>query len=42
MKAKRERARDRPAPSPFIDPAGYRAFIARAEARFLEKLAAER
>lgn len=42
MKAKHERARDSPAPSPFIDPAGYRAFIARAEARFLEKLAAER
>lgn len=42
MKAKYERARENPAQNPFIDPAGYRAFIARAEALFLERLADER
>ena len=41
MKAKYERARENPAQNPFIDPDGYRAFIAQAEARFLERLAAE-
>jgi metallo-beta-lactamase class B len=41
MKAKYERARENPPQNPFIDAAGYRAFIARAEALFLERLAAE-
>lgn len=41
MKAKYERARQNPARNPFVDPAGYRAFIAQAEARFLKRLAAE-
>lgn len=42
MKAKYERAREKPAQNPFIDPSGYREFVARAEARFLERLAAQR
>jgi metallo-beta-lactamase class B len=42
MKAKYERARENPPQNPFIDPAGYQAFVARAEARFREQLAAER
>jgi len=42
MKAKYGRALDSPTENPFIDPAGYRAFIAAAEAHFLERLAAER
>ena len=42
MKAKYERSRENPSVNPFIDPAGYRAFIAQAEERFREQLAAER
>jgi metallo-beta-lactamase class B len=42
MKAKYERAHENPSQNPFIDPAGYRAFVAQAEARFRERLTAER
>ena len=42
MKSKRERAQQDPKQNPFIDPAGYRAFIREAEARFRDQLAAER
>jgi metallo-beta-lactamase class B len=42
MKAKRRRAQQDPQQNPFIDPAGYRAFIREAEERFREHLAAER
>lgn len=42
MKDKYERARDGEKPNPFIDPEGYRRFIADAEQRFRERLESER
>ncbi len=42
MAEKYGRLRDGAAPNPFIDPSGYRRFIADAERRFLEQLASER
>ena len=42
MKDKYERQRDGAGTNPFIDPEGYRRFIAGAEAAFRERLAAER
>jgi metallo-beta-lactamase class B len=42
MRAKRDRQRAGASPNPFIDPAGYRLFIADSEARFRAQLAAER
>lgn len=42
-RAKAARLRSNPdGPNPFVDPAGYRAFVERAEARFLELRAAQR
>jgi metallo-beta-lactamase class B len=41
LAAKRERL-DAAAPNPFIDPQGYRTFVAAAEERFQQQLAAER
>jgi metallo-beta-lactamase class B len=42
MKDKFERQRDGATTNPFIDPEGYRRFIAKAEQRFHDQLAAER
>ncbi len=42
MKAKFARLRDGEQPNPFIDPQGYREFLARAETRFRDQLDSER
>jgi metallo-beta-lactamase class B len=42
MERKRARQREGVAPNPFIDPGGYRRFVAAAEGRFREQLASER
>jgi hypothetical protein len=42
VEAKADRLRHHPAVNPFIDPQGYRAFVAEAEQAFRERLAAER
>jgi metallo-beta-lactamase class B len=42
MRAKRARQQKGESPNPFIDPAGYRAFLSEAEARFRAELASER
>ncbi|HVU50173.1 MAG TPA: subclass B3 metallo-beta-lactamase, partial [Polyangia bacterium] len=42
MERKRARQLEGVTPNPFIDPGGYRRFVARAEGRFREQLASER
>jgi metallo-beta-lactamase class B len=42
MERKRKRQLDGVAPNPFIDPGGYKRFVASAEGRFKEQLASER
>ena len=42
MKAKYHRLQSEPSPNPFIDPDGYRRFVAESEQRFRERLASER
>jgi metallo-beta-lactamase class B len=42
MSAKRDRQRKAASPNPFIDPTGYRQFVAECEAHFRELLASER
>jgi metallo-beta-lactamase class B len=42
MLAKRERQKQQPDVNPFLDPAGYREFVDRAEKTYLEQLQRER